>query len=146
MGSKVNQRKWSRGKMGSSMAWKWAVVNSPDFYYVSWPRFATLCASLPFWPNFCKMRYLSGRLANWRKLKHFDEVLEEENADKSFIHLPRQDLNWPKEIAETSHFLAREYLIYTLFTPFDLRLYSLLKESVYEMIKILFVCWGKRFQ
>jgi hypothetical protein len=36
------------------------------------------------------MRYLSGRLANWRKLKRFDEVLEEENADKSFIYLPWQ--------------------------------------------------------
>ena len=62
------------------------------FDYVSWPRYATLCAILPFWPEFCKMRYLSGGLANWRKLEHFDEVLEEENADKSFIRLPRQHL------------------------------------------------------
>ena len=65
------------------------------------------------------MRYLSGRLANWRKLKHFDEVLEEENADKSFIHLSRQDLKRPKEMAETSHSLASEYLIYTPFTLFE---------------------------
>jgi hypothetical protein len=59
------------------------------FDYVSWPRYATLCAILPFWPEFCKMRYLSGRLANWRKLEHFDAVLEVGNAYKSIIHLPR---------------------------------------------------------
>jgi hypothetical protein len=41
-------------------------------------------------------------LANWRKLKHFDEVLEEENADKSFICLPRQDLMPKQRIAEIS--------------------------------------------
>ena len=33
-------------------------------------------------------RHLSGGMANWRKLEHFDEVLEEENADKSIIRLP----------------------------------------------------------
>jgi hypothetical protein len=66
--------------------------------------------------------------------------------DKSTVCMSRQDLNRLKEMAETSHFLARKYLIYTLFTPFDLRLSGLLKESVYEMIKILFICWGKRFQ
>ena len=58
----------------------------------------------------------------------------------------REDLKRPKEMAETSHSLASEYLIYTMFTPFDLRLSGLLKERVYEMIKVLFVCWGKRFQ
>ena len=39
--------------------------------------------------------------------------------DKSTICLPRQDLNRLKEMAETSHFLARKYLIYTPFTPFE---------------------------
>lgn len=50
--------------------------------------------------------------------------------DKGIIRLPRQDLKRPKEMAETSHFLARKYLLYTLFTPFDLRLSDLLKERV----------------
>ena len=65
------------------------------FDYVSWPRYATLCAILPFWPEFCKMRYLLGRLANWRKLKHFDAVLEVRNADKSIIRLPRHHVADP---------------------------------------------------
>ena len=39
--------------------------------------------------------------------------------DKNTIRLPRQDLKRPKEMAETSHSLASEYLIYTLFTPFE---------------------------
>ena len=72
-------------KMGSSKLPRFLL----RFDYVSWPRYATLCAILPFWPEFCKMRYLLGRLANWRKLKHFDAVLEVRNADKSLIYLPR---------------------------------------------------------
>ncbi len=45
-------------------------------------------------------------------------------------------------MAGTSRFWARKYLIYTLFTPFNLRLYSSLKERTKDMIKILFICWG----
>ena len=45
-------------------------------------------------------------------------------------------------MAEISHSLAREYLIYTLFTPFDLGGNTPLKERTKDMIKILFICWG----
>ena len=66
--------------------------------------------------------------------------------DKDFIRLPRQDLKRPKEMAEISHLWAEWYLIYTLFIPFDLGRSTPLKERTKDMIKILFVCWGKRFQ
>ena len=65
------------------------------FDYDSWPRFATLCQALPFGPIFCKMTEASAAWqtgANWCKLEQFDAVLEVRNADKSIIHLPRQDL------------------------------------------------------
>ncbi len=51
-----------------------------------------------------------------------------------------------RRMAEISHLLAEWYLIYTLFTPFDLGRNTPLKERDKDMIKILFVCWGKRFQ
>lgn len=59
------------------------------------------------------MRHLSGGLANRRNRGTIGAVLEEENADKSIIRLSWQDLNRLKEMAKTSHFLARKYLIYT---------------------------------
>ena len=67
--------------------------------------------------------------------------IQVKNADKSIIRLPRQDLNRLKEMAETSCFWARKYLIYTLFTPFDLGRNTTRKERTKDMIKILFVCW-----
>ena len=64
------------------------------------------------------MRYLLGRLANWRKLEHFDEVLEEENADKSIIRLPRHATNQDVKTAyipHLKHFKATDlHLVCTL--------------------------------
>jgi hypothetical protein len=51
-----------------------------------------------------------------------------------------------QRMAEISHLQAEWYLIYTLFTPFDLGRNTPLKERTTDMIRILFVCWGKRFQ
>ena len=85
-------------------------------------------------------------MANRRKLKHFDAVLEEENADKSIVCVPRQDLMPKQRMAEISHLWAELYLIYTLFTPFDLGRNTPRKERTKDIIKVLFICWGKRFQ
>ncbi len=66
--------------------------------------------------------------------------------DENFICLSRQDLKRPKEMAEISHLWVEWYLIYTLLTPFDLGRDTTRKERSKDMIKVLFVCWGKRFQ
>ena len=66
--------------------------------------------------------------------------------DKNFIRLPRQDLMPKRGMAEISHLWAEWYLIYTLFTPFNLGRNTPLKERDKDMIKILFVCWDKKFQ
>ena len=62
------------------------------------------------------------------------------------IWITRQDLMPKQRMAEIGHLWAEWYLIYTLFTPFDLGRNTPLKERTKDMIKILFVCWGKRFQ
>ena len=72
--------------------------------------------------------------------------MRSENCDKNTFHLPRQDLMPKQRMAEISRLKAEWYLIYTLFTPFDLGRSTPLKERTKDMIKILFVCWGKRFQ
>ena len=52
----------------------------------------------------------------------------------------------PKQrIVEISHLWAEWYLFYTLFTPYDLGRNTPLKERTKDMIKILFVCWGRDF-
>ena len=66
--------------------------------------------------------------------------------DKSVIRLPRQDLMPKQRMAEISRLWSELYLIYTLFTPFNLGRNTPLKEKTKDMKKILFVCWGKRFQ
>jgi len=66
--------------------------------------------------------------------------------EKDLIHLPRQDLMPKQRMAEISRLWAEWYLIYALLTPFDLGRNTHLKESTQDMIKILFVFWGKRFQ
>ena len=64
---------------------------------------------------------------------------------QNFIYLPRQDLMPMQRRAEISHLWAEWYLFYTLFTPFDWGRNTPLKERTKDMIRILFVCWGKRF-
>ncbi len=67
--------------------------------------------------------------------------------ENSYTHdLPRQDLMSKQRMAEMSYLWAEWYLIYTLFTPFDLGRNTTRKERTKDMIRILFVCWGKRFQ
>ena len=66
--------------------------------------------------------------------------------NKIMIKVPRQDLMPVQRMAEISHLWAEWYLFYTLFTPFDWGRNTPLKERTKDMKKILFVCWGKRFQ
>jgi|GEM_PF-3840894 len=62
------------------------------------------------------------------------------------VWLTQQDLMPKQRMAEISHLQAYGYLIYTLLTPFDFGEMRPRKERIKDMIKVLFVCWGKRFQ
>lgn len=62
------------------------------------PHFARLCHLARF-----SVKWSFSSLVNWHKLEHFDAVLEVEDADKSIIYLPRQDLMPKQKMAEISH-------------------------------------------
>ena len=48
-----------------------------------------------------------------------------------------------EQIVQISHLQLSKYSVYTLFTPFYLGMITPLKERTKDMIKILFICWGK---
>ena len=67
---------------------------------------------MPKYAYFMPCGKISKRLKSLENTRFYDY-------DTSIVRLPRQDLKRPKEMAETSHSLASEYLIYTPFTPFE---------------------------
>ena len=75
---------------------------------------------MPFLLKFKKVLLHCLRAGKPCRNGHFSAILKINNETSHLIRMPRQDLMSKWRMAEISHLWADWYLIYTLFTPFNL--------------------------